>query len=35
MIEATVQIFGMAWCALCLGCIIFSFSTYIKESLKK
>ena len=34
MVEQIVQIAGMGWCALCLGCIVFIFGTYIKESLK-
>ena len=34
MIEQIVQIAGMGWCALCLGFIVFTFGTYIIESLK-
>ena len=31
MIELTVQILGMAWCALCLGCIVWTLGSYIKN----
>jgi hypothetical protein len=33
--ETVVQIAGMGWCALCLGCIVWTFGQYIIGSIDR
>ena len=35
MVEQIVQVAGMGWCALCLGCIVWSLGIYVIGSMDR
>ena len=34
IMESVIQIFGVAWCILCVGCAMATMASYIIESIK-